>query len=491
MVEKDLKIPSWAEFVEKVQPGRQVKEDDDSSPEAKPKLEKEEAVQETKRKFLGGMKQKLTAMALAGFVTLGGGWEKSLADQLKIKLPEKEGAAPEFTLETAITAEKLTRFKEKIRREEPGFARWTERYIESLKQQLDKLVDEILNYDLQSQSDLEKEKNLQQILWRPEMENHADNLIEKGHEVITKLKKKPEVLRNHSEFLKSNLDTIVWGIIFMADSERVRNNQIRLVFPPEIVLSIHDFEESNDLAAHVNFNRGIFTGKYTPRIKILPGTFELDQKQEPSLNYFVNIMIHELVHALNPNSINRSSLYKKLIEGIAQNIAFEVVQHLGTQNENIKPIVSLLKYDIRLIVAAILESVFRSQQYGEDTLAEWHAGTINNDNYMLNRLGTALEILNLDATIAQDIGSINSADPRKGELWLFKEILIDMLARLKITNVNLSPEFLRAIIASNRKLDDWQIRRFEETIELGAIETRIKDRADRLKPKPLSKNARH
>jgi len=455
--------------------------------QAAERLEKEKK-EEPKKKFFSGLKSRFLAFATAGFLTLGGGWEKGFADQLKIKIPDKKGAPVEFVLETAITDEKLTNFKEKIIREEPEFARWIERYIESVKSQLDELTDEVLDYDLQSRTDLEKERNLRSVLQEPEAEGHADYLIEKGHRTVISLKKKPEILKKHQEFLKSNLDTIAWGIVFMADSEDVRNNQIKFIFPPEINLSIHDLE-TEELSARVLPERS--SGIRVPQIDILPSTFEFNTNDEFNLNLYVNIIIHELIHALNIGSgkqwrtINTSSMHGKLKEGITQNIAFEVVQYLGTKHENIKPIVSVLGrgYDIRLILAAILESIFRSRQYGGDTLAKWHTGIINNDDYMLNRLSDALRVLNLDSSIVQDINGINNYDPREGESWAFRRILIDILAKLRLGNVNLSPEFLKAIIANNRRLDDWQVKKFEETIQLGSIETGIQGKVDEIKQK--------
>ena len=69
--------------------------------------ENHQKTERMRRSFFNTLKNKLTAMALAGFVTLGGGWEQSFADQLRIKVNKDKGTHAEFTLETALTDEKI------------------------------------------------------------------------------------------------------------------------------------------------------------------------------------------------------------------------------------------------------------------------------------------------------------------------------------------------------------------------------------------------
>lgn len=448
----------------------------------------QEKPERRKRIFLSVLKNKFLAMAMAGFITLGGGWEKGLADQLRIKIPEK-GAQIEFVLETAITDEKLNNFKEKVGREEPEFSKWLDGCVKSLRTQLDNLTNSILNYDPAGEGDLKKEKYLRESFAEPETEGVADSLIARDHMTVSKIQKKAELLKQYQKFLDDNLDGILWGITLTEDSKAVRNNLVKLVNPPEIYFSTHDpigFWRAKGYVGPVRkqdykFQEKSEIKKYNPQIKILPQAFELNQNEIVDFNAYINVVVHELIHALHPGSDNKerfansSFLSGNLREGITQNLAFETVQYLGTKKEDIKPIVGALNYDVGLIVTAILESVFRAQRYEGDTLAKWHTAMID-DKDMIRGLATALQQLGLDKTIAQDIS--NTEIPLRDlpeERWL-KGILIDILARLKITNVNLSPEFLKAIIANNRRLDDWQIQQFEETMELGSIETKVGER---------------
>ena len=70
-------------------------------------------------------------MAIAGFLTLGVGWEQNFADQLRLIKPEK--GAPQFVLEPGITTEKLDDFRNKLEKNEPEFIVWLEKNCKSIE----------------------------------------------------------------------------------------------------------------------------------------------------------------------------------------------------------------------------------------------------------------------------------------------------------------------------------------------------------------------
>lgn len=172
----------------------------------------EKATEKRKKHFFKGIKNKLLVMAAAGFITLGAGWDEALADQLKLKVPKKAGAAPEFILETAITSERLQEFKQKIEKEEPEFKNWIENYVSLLKDQLNNLADSILTYDLKGEDDKISEANLKAV-WTSEPEVYAaDPLIEKDHKTIHSLQQTGKLLKNAQKVLNDNLNEIIWAI---------------------------------------------------------------------------------------------------------------------------------------------------------------------------------------------------------------------------------------------------------------------------------------
>jgi len=207
-----------------------------------------------------------------------------------------------------------------------------------------------------------------------------------------------------------------------------------------------------------------------PKIVLFPGTFESGENRIVDFNTYVNVFVHELIHALNSNSDNEkrlssaSDLRSTLIEGITQNIAFEVIQYLGTSNDRLQPLVSSLgDYDIKLLVASIIESVLRAT--GSDTLTKWHQ-VMKSDEDMLEDLSMALAKLNLDPSISSDIERLNHPETyRNSSKDPFEQILLSMINKFELKGVDLSAEFLKAIITKNRRLDDWQIKKLEETLK--------------------------
>lgn len=472
MIEKTIKMPSWEEFAGKVQPGRQIRESRSSLPEAEPKPDKEEAPQEIKRSFLNGIKQKLTATALAGFITLGGGWEKSLADQLKVKMPEKKGAAPEFVLETAITAEKLEKFKEKIRREEPDFAAWLENYKRAVREELAKFRLTVSEYRIGGEQDRRQEEALRfNAEVNESLSIDAEGIIAWDHTIIENLKKSSDFVSKLDTLVEENLDDILWGIILMDDSRSTRDHMVRFVKAPTIKFPYH---ARDNIAGQARLTPKLKENNFVEsldwwdsEIEIYPSALRGYRSADYSLSNAVNSLIHEIIHTIHPGgkrkeSISEEDIFVMLREGITQNETFEIIQYLSsrtdrTDNRNIMPALGS-EYDERLVLAEILESIARSSA-DKDFLVRWHTRLINNQE-MYSSLNLALRRLNLDRTV---IGLLAGYRHNPTTYTAPEVLLMDVLAKLKMSGINLSPEFLRDILTRGRRIDAVMFQEITDT----------------------------
>ncbi|MEK7138861.1 MAG: hypothetical protein AAB799_01640 [Patescibacteria group bacterium] len=488
-------MKSWEEFAQEVQPERQP-----GSP-ARDDLVDEHLLQpdtiESKReKLTRNLRNKFMAMAMAGFVTLGGALEKSYADQIKIK--NREGGKLEFLLEAGMTDAKLASFRAKVEREEPKFKSWIEKCMANVRSEIDRFTNDILNFKIGDNMDLflETEINLFSNSFLGEFDLDAESVIEKDHRLILYFQKNPQVLKDTQQFIKLNLEKILWGIVFLDDSRASRDQLVVNVMPPKINFVVHDNNELARLHATARpVTADIFVEKagtqasassppfWRTEIDIYSTSFLDFRSGDTSKILYFNVLVHELVHAFHhggPKSLNEvgSNLRQNLKEGIAQNIAFEIIQYLGSpKKEEIRPAISYINYDDRLVSAAILDGILRTGRE-PDLLAKWHIG-VSGDRELGSGLLDALRGLGLDTAIATEVEDFKSFSI--GEHSPSYQMMLGLLTRLEISGVNLSPSFIRDIVAANRCMDDWQSERLDQLLRLGSLAEIIRDNKTRIR----------
>jgi len=193
-------------------------------------------------------------------------------------------------------------------------------------------------------------------------------------------------------------------------------------------------------------------------IRISPRAFApLDNKVDK--NHYLATLIHEILHAFSTAVKNKreafenaSYLRHSVAEGIVQNTTLEVMQYLHRSDEEIKPAIGFF-YDDRVVTASILRAILRFGGKPE-TISAWH-GFLFEDGQLLEDLRQALKNLNLDETIADDIAALN------GDLKLYpgptpqEQLLVKLLAKLRLGGVNLSADFIKSILTANRIYGDY------------------------------------
>jgi len=395
------------------------------------------------------------AMALAGFITLGGPLEKSYADQIHVA--KQEGTVPEFVLEAGITEQKLDAFEKKLKEEEPEFWGWFEYYEESVVKELDGYKNRVLSISS------EQDTGAEQILMR-ETENSSmdetkkegtrhkiEEYIDLDHKIVASLKNKPEALEEHIKFLQNNIRTIILGSLFLDDSREVRDNLARFNDPPKIFFMPHSAQELFGVRGshHALYPDPANTEEtnFKHYILMAPTAF-MDMGLNINLNYHDSILIHELLHSLtisvSPESFSSGSeMLLTVGEGITQNKTLEIIQFLNQKNINLKPILGL--YDERVVYAAILRGIAKTYENG-DLLSKWQSGLID-DEVFLDHFKKAAIDLNLSGdSIVKNIRTL-----KKTETDL---ALVNLIERLQLDYVDLSPEFVNDILTQGRSIDD-------------------------------------
>lgn len=407
----------------------------------------ENEIEKKKKRFFSGIKNRLLAAALAGFITLGADWEQGLAKQLKIE--EKKEAIAEFILENEITHDALNAFRNRVEGEEPEFTKLLEEYKQTVKAGLDDLEKEITEHDIANPDHKKYDQQLfedQQNQWS--MGNYEgpdiSSVIEKDHNLIAHLQLEPELLKNGHKFIRENLDDIFWGMVFLNNSRDSREAMVNFVGPPNLVFGVHSSQQRATTIPELS------SGQWHPKITVYPVSL-MNSERKLDINTYINVLIHELGHATLAGSGDGKKLIIKmggidfatvLDEGRTQALTYKVVNHLRRDNLNFKPVIGEFgEYDQNLVIAEIIESISRTHS-NSDFLVEWQMGIIDHQT-MLDNLQKTLNELGLNEDIPKLLVDFNFGVDR---VKSSTQLLSDLIAKLRLGNINLSEEFVRSII---------------------------------------------
>lgn len=402
-----------------------------------------------KKRLFSGLRNRLLALATAGFITLGTTWERDLSEQFEIA--DKKEAIAEFIFEGEIYENTLNNFKDRIERKEPEFAKLAKEYKKAIELQLDNLKTEISEYDINSQADSEYDQHLLN-LEQHDSENgiyysgNTANIIELDHQIVADLRSDPNFLKQNHDFLKTNLDNIFWCLALLNDSKDSRGALTQFIKPPNLVFLPH---ASHGQPVRATTIPSFSSAQWHPKITVYPLAFAgLDRHL--NANTYTNIFIHELSHAVMAGSWNGKKVDRKmgndfadvLDEGRVQGLTYKIVRYLNRDNPNLKPIFEEAdSYDQFLVIAEIMGSVARTHPNG-DFLVEWQLGIIDYKT-MLEHFKTAFKDLGLNDDIHKSIVNFKFGENKNTASIKFAK---DLMAALKLNNVSLSEDFVRRIL---------------------------------------------
>lgn len=417
------------------------------------RAEKPENVLEKKKKrFFSGLKNRLLAMALTGFLTLGVDWSRGLSQYLGVE--DKEEAIKEFIVDREITDRSLADFKAKVGAEEPDFLELVEGYEKSISVGLDKLKKEILEldnkYDGKYDQDLmDQELQEYESLNYPDS-NMADN-ITIDHKIVADLKSNPDFFKTNNKFLKENSSDIFWALLLLNDSKDLRDAMVKFTIPPDFIFKPHAPYGQNYRAIT---NSSLFVDRWQSEVTFYPTTFSgLDRRLNS--NTYINLFIHELTHAITAGygykNIDRKwgeDFGEVLDEGRTQSLTYKIVRYLKHNNQDLKPIFEESEgYDQYLVIAEIMESIARTH-HNSDFVVDWQSGRIDYKT-MLEHFQTALRELNLSSNIYKQIIEFKLGRSKSENSIKF---LKNLLSELKLGGVNLSDDFVGSILKKEKSI---------------------------------------
>lgn len=431
-----------------------------------------------KRNFFSKLKNRFLALAMAGYLTLGAGWDKGLQGQLN---EDREiESVSELVLENEITDKKLHEFKARVAVEEPEFLKLAYKFKQDLSVQLDGLKKQIINRDTRSKEELDQD----QMLTLKEMDSiengtdwvgpGASTTIDTDHGLISSLQGQLKLLENSHELVKINLDDIFWIIAFLNDSKISRDTMTKYVRSPTLVFGYHDpgrraATSPFPVETRDRINRGekVIIEYWTPEITIYPTAF-MGFDKNIDANAYINVLIHELIHAFLAGSGGNKKIDRGigddfaeiLDEGRTQSLAYKTIRYINHQNNNLKPIVSEAgDYDQNLVIAEIFESAARSHDQG-DLLVKWQMGILNSRD-MLHEFKLIFNGMGLDGDgIVKMLYEFEFSQNRVDNML---GLLADLLIKLKLQNIDLSTDFIRSILIKENfdypkesiKIDEW------------------------------------
>ncbi len=388
------------------------------------------------------IRYKLMAMAMAGLLALGSTKEVE-ADQLRFD--KKEESVTELVLEPAITGEKLRNFEEYLKKEEPEFLEWVERYEAKLKEEVDGVTDGMLNFDFAEDRKIEDE--LRRNRHSRFFDRSERKIFSEDHDVVEFFKDHPEDLNAYQEMLKGNLREIILSSALIDQSPEVREKLMSLNVP-SMVLKPHD------VRSFMGANGYIADRPY--RIVMTPRVF-LDHKSEINSAAYLNFIIHEIVHTLHrsPESagLELSILRRLLLEGMTQNITYEIIQFLQSKDPQFKNVIGYRPYDDLTIIAVVMDAIAKSYESG-DAISKWSAGLIDDDELVQN-LKKASENLKLDPEIINDLDNFRAKIKSESAEERIK-FITTLLARLENSGLYLPPDFIEKILIEDREVQDRQ-----------------------------------
>jgi len=435
------------------------------------------------RKLRSALKDKMMLMAFTGFITLGGPIGESYADQLKIAKHDK--GVPHFMLETGVTEKGLLSFEAKLNSEEPEFIEWLDKFETNFLANFTKYEESILALE---EEEIERAKDLMvaglELTQRKSEEDFTkeqkrviEGILRFNNQVIHYLKEQPELLKQYHNFFRSNLYTILLSALALNDSPKTRAALINSNTAPGIYFSPHDIREFSGPVGWTIVQGFLTDNDYVPsgydkdsnpvehlEIGITPMAIvqltELDNstKIEIDQNYYLSSLIHEVLHAFFTAAKNKQTAYKNssylnssINEGVVQNTALEIMEYLHRLNKDIKPAVGFF-YDESVVITSILQAILKFGGKPE-SISTWHS-FLSGDKEFIKDLRQALKELNLDDTIADDFMKLNHEYSfRIGGPTPQEQVLIKLLAKLRLGGVELSPDFIKNILTANRIYD--------------------------------------
>ncbi|MEJ0021471.1 MAG: hypothetical protein WDN47_02695 [Candidatus Doudnabacteria bacterium] len=429
-----------------------------------------------------GVYKRLNAMALAGFLTVSLSSE-SYADQVKFAKPEN--APAHFVIEKEVDADKLENFKNKVKAEEPEFAQWTEDYASSVKKGMDEMSAQIDNFspdkDRKEEKEFEVESSDKKIYGL-----NPKYLVKRNHKVLEELRTNKD-FRKAQQMLKDNLENILWRFIQMDDSAAVRNTMREKVEKPNIDFKYHQGFELDRSLAVTTVHPQQDGEKLQSNLKFSPTSF-VDVNGKIDINLFVNTFVHELYHGMHPGSQKQepglmTGFQLNMIEGIAQNVTFEVMQSIARNNDikSLRPEVGMNGYDELVVLASITDAVIRPSK-NPDLLAQWNAGIISEQKF-LSAFKKILPDIGIDPGLADDLAELSS-NQRDPEVYSpVTKAYESMLARLKISGYELSPKFVEGILKNGRKTDSTQDQNVAINLKLSKLNEKVSRRMENIKNK--------
>lgn len=459
------------------------------------------SLEQRRESFFKNIKNKLMSLALAGFITFGPGTLKdSYAEQLR--MAKKDKAVPEFVFESGITEEKLALFRKTLEENEPEFIEWINLYKQKIISETDEMLKVVLKVN--PDKDREEEKLLANHIARLNSDLpgeggwSTDYISQADHKILGLMAKRPGLIKEYTDFLKDNIDKVILSFALLSDSPEIRKSLIANGKPPEIDFHYHNFfyyADNNPNPTGITAYEFVTDGNsgtdktttIQPNIKLTPRAFAKPDSGL-NLNGYTDVFVHELIHSLTLGSFNSQVLSKNsveafpsmrtvLSEGRAQNITNATMQYFGQKKKGLSPEVGASEYDQRVIIASIIEAILKAGNH-DDTLAKWDSLMISSEDF-IKELDSALEKLGLDTGIAEDVRLERSYQTATPAL----DLLVKILARLKITGVKVSPELIRDVLIKGRDLSDWQISGAEHIIRMKELPTEIADQEEKIKKK--------
>ena len=266
----------------------------------------------------------------------------------------------------------------------------------------------------------------------------------------------------------------------MQDSQMARNKIIQYTDSPLIVFNNHDSRhlKANALAYtyplspdifskfHEDGNRDALPIKSSPTIYLMPASFSDIGKNGTYMSEYIDTVIHESLHTIESGAQpkdymdDESYLVSTIQEGLTQYLTFEITQYLAKKYPELEIVSSAgysRLYDRRLITVAILDSILSADGRNE-VFIKWHF-FLASDEELLKTFKKAVRDLGLDTSLNDDLYKFYTGNSKESEF------LFTLLAKLKLSRVELSEEFLKKLLTNNRALSDGFLEKISQNLD--------------------------
>lgn len=424
--------------------------------------------EQTRRNFFNRFHSKMLAMAMAGFLNLSVGWERSMAEQLKLTIPEKQDSTPEFSIEKPADKDKIKEFEAKLKQEEPEFMAWLDSYIDKIREALVSYEKAILEADentLKASEELTQSnfnKYAQSNRFSPEqlsgLNRGLESCLGEGRSFQALVKKNPELIKDFNALLKDNLRNIFLSAIFLDNSKTTRDELIQIK-PPVIEFRPSDaVSVFRPLLAYTDYIQpGRTEGSddnhthYQPKIVILPRAFYINENGRMKLdaNSYTGVFMHELFHALKstaPTQEQPNVLKSVLLEGEIERKTSATIGHLAKSGVKIK--LKIGHYDDRVVLVSVLEAISKAQDEYDDTFSRWSYG-IADSHELIAKIQENMNFLGFDDKITLRMSEMLETPVDRDVSSDSNALLIDLLSDLRSNDIKVSAELLGDILTKD------------------------------------------